>query len=192
MSQNYFNLDSLQHHLLVATPQLDDSPFERAVIYVCNHDDEGTMGVVVNQPLPKVSFKDITESMGIELARPEHLPIIYKGGPVEESRGFVIHSDDYSSDASIFTGGHVLMSATADIVSDIAAGHGPQKVNFCLGYAGWSPGQLEGEIARDSWLVLPADEELIFNTPVNQRYELAQDKLGIHDFTQFHDLAGRA
>lgn len=187
-------LSGLKHTLLIATSELNGSFFERAVIYMCRHDTDGAMGVVVNKPFNKISFGDITKSMGIEdmmAARAAEQPIILRGGPVENNRGFVLHSSDYHIGSTQDVGPNVGLSATADIVSDIAKGKGPSKLNFCLGYAGWNKGQLEDELHTSSWLVVPADPEILFNVPADQRYAAATRKLGLN-VLNFHDMVGQA
>lgn len=188
-------ITNLRDHFLVASSQLNGSAFERAVIYMCNHDESGAMGVMINQPLPSISFNDITESMGIEAmmkARFSAPPIIYNGGPVEKNRGFVIHSTDYKINNTIHVGDAVSLSATADIVNDIAKGHGPNHMNFCLGYAGWEAGQLEHELKDNSWFVVPASEDILFTLPTNQRYDSCTARLGLNNINFFDNSIGLA
>lgn len=185
---------NLQHHLLVATSALNETGFERTVIFVAHHGTEGGMGFVINQPLPKLGFADVARSMGIEeiLAQGRAEPILYKGGPVESTRGFVLHSTDYAMKSSVKISGDFALSAQADIVADIAKGHGPRQLNFCLGYAGWSPGQLEQEIINNDWLMLPATRELVFDVPPHQRYTYATRALGLNPLNFHSEILGRA
>lgn len=183
----------LQNHFLVATPKLDDTEFEKSVVYVCTHNGaEGAMGMVVNHPLDDVSFDEIADSMGVEELGAGTMPIIYNGGPVAEDHGFVIHSDDYVHENTLMVGGHVSLSASADIVMAIAGGRGPHQVNFCLGYAGWEPGQLEEEIAGNSWLVMPATEMVLFNLPPEKRYEACIGGLGLTPLNYNSRIQGAA
>ncbi len=185
---------SLQHHLLVATSALNETGFERTLVFVAHHSPEGSMGFVINQPLPKLGFADVARSMGIEelMAQGRSHPILYKGGPVEASRGFVIHSTDYAHRASVKLSGDFALSAQADIVSDIARGFGPQQLNFCLGYAGWGPGQLEQELIVNDWVILPATRELVFEVPPQQRYTSATRALGLNPLNFHSDVLGKA
>lgn len=180
-------INNLRNHLLVATRALNGTFFERAVIYMVNQGPEGAMGFVINQPLPTVRFEDIARSIGIESmllanqdARPFAMPQVLRGGPVENNRGFVLHSPDYQLKSSIFLSPQVRLSAQTDIVTDIAKGTGPQQATFCLGYAGWGPGQLEAELHTDSWLVLPAQTDILFQTPATDRYAHANHMLGLN------------
>lgn len=174
------HLTSLQNKVLIATPQLNDSFWEEAVIYICTHNDEdGAMGMVVNHPLPDISFAQIAEGMDIDVAAGAPTPIICAGGPVEANRGFVLHSGDYQHESTMQLSESINLSASADIVGAIAEGRGPQKVNFCLGYAGWEAGQLEHEITENSWLIVEADSDLLFDTPQKERYKTAMQRLGV-------------
>lgn len=181
-------ITNLRNHVLLATAELNGTFFERAVIYIANQGDDGAMGFVINQPLPRVNFTDIARSMGIEelLASGRNnpittksLPIIYRGGPVENTRGFVLHTPEYHLDATIKLTPDIALSAQSDIVTDMARGNGPRHANFCLGYAGWTPGQLETELHSNSWLVAPATPELLFKVPPAERYNAATSLLGL-------------
>ena len=126
------------------------------------------------------------------LAQGREQPIVYKGGPVESTRGFVIHSTDYALNASVKINGDFTLSAQADIVADIAKGHGPRQMNFCLGYAGWAPGQLEKELLGNEWLVVPATRELVFEVPAANRYTAATRVLGLTDLNFPTGVVGQA
>jgi putative transcriptional regulator len=192
-------ITELKHTFLVATGELNGSAFERAVIYIVNHSNDGAMGFVINQPQERISFSDITKSMGIEEMMESRAsaagiiaaPIIFKGGPVENNRGFVLHNSDYQKSGTVQVGPGVNLSTTSDVVADIAQGKGPAKLNFCLGYAGWGPGQLEAELIDNGWLVVPADSSILFNVPVNDRYEAATKRLGLNALN-FSDEIGVA
>ena len=181
-------ITTLPNTFLVATASHNNTMFERAVIYLVNHGPEGAMGLTINQPHQGIAFPHIMQSMGIEemLAASAQQPIILKGGPVEHHRGFVLHTADYSLSSTLQLGSNIALSASADIVTDIARGHGPKALNFCLGYAGWGPGQLEEELHENDWLVVPADAKLLFHTPANLRYAAATQKLGL-DALNFPD-----
>jgi putative transcriptional regulator len=194
MGRAVFSLSSLKQQLLVATRTLNDTPFADTVIFIAHHGADGSMGFIINQPLPRLGFTDVARSMGIEemLAMGRTHPIIYKGGPMENTRGFVLHSTDYALHSSVKINADFTLSAQADIVGDIARGQGPQKLNFCLGYAGWAPGQLENELKGNDWLLLPATPDLVFNTPPAERYAAATQAIGLNP-TLFHtEVIGRA
>ena len=175
-------------------PELAGTPFEDSIIYMCNFSEkEGAMGLVVNRPMGNVSFDEIADSMGLPSETADQ-PIIFKGGPVEDNRGFVLHSGDYRHATTLHVEDGVNLSATADIVEAIAEGSGPLQMNFCLGYAGWAPGQLEAELATNSWLVVPADEMILFHLPPEKRYAACLAKVGLtsSQVASFGAVAGAA
>jgi len=178
----------LDGRILVAMPSMADSRFKSAVIYLCAHSKDGAMGIVINQPARKVSFTSLLvqlEVIGAEdairlPARAGSVPVV-KGGPVETSRGFVLHSADYFVDNSTMPiDGEISLTATVDVLRAIARGDGPERAMLALGYAGWAAGQLETEIRHMGWLNCPADEGLIFDGMLDTKYERALRKLGIH------------
>lgn len=177
----------LDGQLLLAMPTMADNRFARSVIYVCAHSQDGAMGIIVNQPAKKVSFSELL--VQLEVIAPDEairlpaqagsVPVV-KGGPVETGRGFVLHSADYFVDNSTLPiDDGVSLTATVDILRAIAHGTGPHRAMLALGYAGWSPGQLEAEIQHNGWLHCPADQGLIFDTILDTKYERALSKLGI-------------
>lgn len=177
----------LDGQLLLAMPTMADNRFARSVIYVCAHSQDGAMGIVVNRPAKKVSFSELLVQLeviapdeAIRLpARAGSVPVV-KGGPVETGRGFVLHSADYFVDNSTLPiDDGISLTATIDILRAIAQGKGPHRAMLALGYAGWSPGQLEAEIQHNGWLNCPADQGLIFDTMLDTKYERALGKLGI-------------
>jgi putative transcriptional regulator len=177
----------LDGQVLVAMPGMADERFARAVIYICAHSAEGAMGIVLNRPAADLSFPDLLVQLEIvpEIQR-IHLPQrvgrmqVLIGGPVETSRGFVLHSPDFHIDQSTLPiDDEVCLTATIDILRAIARGEGPSNAVLALGYAGWSAGQLESEIQANGWLNCPADSDLIFNSSIDTKYELAMRKIGI-------------
>ncbi|MDQ0316162.1 YqgE/AlgH family protein [Amorphus orientalis] len=177
----------LEGQLLIAMPTMGDSRFERTVIYMCAHSAEGAMGIVLNQTAEEVSFSDLLVQLEI---LPEGEPIqlpdddegiqVHKGGPVETGRGFVLHSGDYFiSDSTLAIDSDICLTATVEILKAIAEGRGPRQALLALGYAGWAPGQLEAEIQRNGWLTCPADPRIVFAPDVEQKYDLALQKIGI-------------
>ena len=177
----------LDGQMLVAMPGMMDERFSRTLIYLCAHSPEGAMGIVVNKPAADLNFPDLLVQLDISPeAERIRLPHrvgsmqVLMGGPVETSRGFVLHSPDFYLDQSTLPiDDGVCLTATIDILRAIAKGEGPSSAVLALGYAGWSPGQLETEIQANGWLNCPADPELIFKASVPSRYDLALRKIGI-------------
>ena len=177
----------LDGQLLIAMPGMADDRFARAVIYVCAHSAEGAMGIVLNRPAADMSFPDLLVQLDIVPAMERiRLPQtvgkmqVLMGGPVETSRGFVLHSPDFHIEQSTLPiDDGVCLTATIDILRAIARGDGPRSAVLALGYAGWTAGQLESEIQANGWLTCEADAELIFNSSADVRYELAMRKIGI-------------
>ena len=171
----------LDGKMLVAMPGMGDMRFERAVIYMCAHSGEGAMGLMINKPAKELAFPDLLEQLGIETGeKADGGPPIYFGGPVEHGRGFVLHTVDYDSEGSTMrVDARFGMTATVDILKDIAEGRGPRKALLALGYSGWGPGQLEDELRRNGWLTCDADEALIFGTEPGGRWEAAMARIGI-------------
>ncbi len=181
-------MNSLKGQFLVAMPGMGDDRFRETVIYLVGHgDEEGAMGLVVNQTLEDMRFADILE----ELKLGEHEEIIrlsddvrdrevLRGGPVQRSRGFVLHSPDYfRQDNSYAVSDEVCLTATLDVLRAIAYKNAPADALFALGYCGWAPGQLEGEIRNNGWLTVPYSRGLLFDMPIERRYEAALAQLGI-------------
>ena len=189
----------LDGQMLVAMPGMVDERFSRTVIYVCAHSPEGAMGIVVNKPAADLSMPDLLVQLEIipeaELIRlPNRVGRmqVLMGGPVETSRGFVLHTPDFFLDESTLPiDDGICLTATIDILRAIAAGKGPQSAVLALGYAGWSPGQLESEIQANGWLNCPADPGLIFGTGLDAKYDLALRKIGI-DLAMLSSEAGHA
>jgi putative transcriptional regulator len=177
----------LDGQFLVAMPGMADERFSRAVIYVCAHSAEGAMGIVLNRPAPNVSVPDLLVQLEIipELERirlPQKVGRmqVLMGGPVETSRGFVLHSPDFHiAQSTLPIDDEVCLTATVDILRAIARGDGPKNAILALGYAGWGAGQLETELQANGWLNCPADAELIFDASADVRYELALRRIGI-------------
>jgi putative transcriptional regulator len=177
----------LDGQLLIAMPVMSDPRFARSVIYLCAHSEDGAMGLIINQRASHISFPDLLDRLGIEPAEGEDgtsddvsTMSIHVGGPVETGRGFVLHSADYfADDSTLPIEDGVCLTATIDILKAIAAGNGPNRAILALGYAGWSPGQLESEIHANGWLNCPADPDLIFDTNLEAKYTRALAKIGI-------------
>lgn len=176
---------SLAGHLLIAMPSIQDPNFERSVVLLCAHSEQGAMGFVLNKLAPMTMFSDLIEMTdigeGLDDLPPDVLSIpVRLGGPVDGQRGFVVHSNDREGDDMTLTvpGGYVV-TATIDVLRDIALQRGPRLRLITLGYSGWSPGQLENEILNNGWLHCPADVDLVFLQPIERLYDAALAKLGV-------------
>jgi putative transcriptional regulator len=182
---------ALTGQLLVAMPQMSDPRFARAVVYLCAHSAEGAMGLVVNRLIDSLSFSSLLEQLGVELgAEGADMPVHF-GGPVEASRGFVLHTTDYVQDSTLVNDQEIGLTATVDMLKVIAAGGGPRQSVLALGYAGWAPGQLDAEIQANGWLLVPADLELLFGLDNGAKWQRSLDKLGI-DLSLLSSEAGHA
>lgn len=173
----------LAGHLLVAMPQMNDPRFERAVIYVCAHNPEGAMGLVVNKLFEQLSFPDLLEQLNIATGPRLQQIRVHFGGPVESGRGFVLHSDDYVREGTMVVNTGFALTATVDILKAIADGDGPHSSILALGYSGWGPGQLETEIAANGWLHVAADSDLVFGGDLERKWQKALSKIGISPTT---------
>ena len=154
---------SLAGQLLVATPDLHDSHFQQAVVYMLRHDESGAMGLVVNQPLGDVPLARLLDQAGMDSAGAAGSIHLHVGGPVETARVFVLHTDDYAAPGTLRVGGGLALTWQAEILRALTAGAGPRRAVFALGYAGWGPGQLEGELRAGDWVSVPADEGIVFD-----------------------------
>jgi len=183
--------DSLSGQLLIAMPGLQDSRFAKTVIYICAHNADGAMGLVVNREIDSISFPDLLDQLELPpISAAEEIRIQF-GGPVESGRGFVLHSPDYVQESTMVVDSSVALTATIDIVRDIADGEGPRRKMLALGYSGWGPGQLDQEILANGWLHVAADDELVFGEDLDGKWEMAMGKLGI-DPRMLSDDAGHA
>lgn len=181
----------LAGQMLIAMPQMRDPRFARTVVYVCAHSAEGAMGLVVNRLFDALTFSDLLEQLGID-ATPRCSDVrIHFGGPVEAGRGFVLHSTDYVAESTLVVDNEVALTATVDVLRAISEGSGPLLNLLALGYAGWSPGQLDQEILENVWLNVPADADLLFGKELDHKWERAIGKLGI-DFGMLSGEAGHA
>lgn len=182
----------LSGKLLIAMPGMGDPRFERSVIFVCAHSEDGAMGLVVNKPSPDLTFPKLLEQLSIESGGGGRDIRVYIGGPVENGRGFVLHSSDYASNSSTLEVDDTFgMTATLDILEDIARGRGPGAALLALGYAGWGPGQLEQEIAQNGWLTCDARADIVFSVDDTAKWVAALRSLGVDPVT-LSGSAGRA
>ena len=185
------NFDSLANHFLIAMPSLADENFARSVTLICEHSDEGAMGIVINR-LTDLHLGDIFEQLGIEQSKAANAQsVVYLGGPVQNNRGFVLHEPLGNWESTLSVTDKFGVSTSRDILEAIAENRGPEKFMVALGYAGWGAGQLEQELADNVWLCGPADYSIIFDTPWQQRWEAAAALMGI-DLSQISNQIGHA
>ena len=185
----------LDGQLLIAMPAMGDPRFSRSVIYLCAHSSEGAMGIIINQRAPNISFTELLEQLHIvptedRISLPPSLSAmaVHLGGPVETGRGFVLHSADYfKAESTLPIDESMCLTATIDILRDIAKGSGPNRALLALGYAGWAPGQLEDEIQSNGWLNCPANPELVFDPEVDLKYNKALGVLGVDPIRLVND-----
>jgi putative transcriptional regulator len=163
----------LTGQLLIAMPAMADSRFAQAVIYVCAHTPDGAMGLVVNRPLAKPSFDDLLRQLEIEPLPPARRIRLCIGGPVDNARGFVLHTTDWTGEGSLRVNDALALTASLDVLKALAEGGGPREGILALGYAGWGPGQLDAEMQQNAWLSLPAQENLVFGAEHETKWRRA-------------------
>ncbi len=181
----------LAGRLLIALPTMLDPRFSQSVIYLCSHNEHGAMGLIVNQVMEAVNFCDMLEAMNIKADYAQPKRQVHFGGPVEEERGFVLHSADYSCEETLEIKSGVSLTATIDILTLIASGRGPKNSLFALGYAGWGPGQLDAEIQGNSWMFGAPETEILFGEEHAQKWSLATSRAGI-DLSALSSESGNA
>ena len=176
----------LDGQLLIAMPGMSDPRFERSVIYMCAHSEQGAMGIIINKATPMMSFGELLSQIDLGPEEggtppPElmQMPVLF-GGPVEQGRGFVLHTNDYfTDDSSLPVAENIALTATVDILRAIADGRGPKPSLLALGYAGWGPGQLDAEMQANGWLTVDSDQALMFDADLDTKWERAIAKIGV-------------
>lgn len=181
----------LTGQFLMAMPSIGDDRFDRTLIYLCAHTPERAMGLVINKPHTDLDFEGLLAQLDIEVDSISQDITVHAGGPVEPGRGFVLHSADYVQDSSLVVSETVALTATVDVLKGLAIGKGPRNAMLALGYAGWSAGQLDEELANNAWLTAPGDDEILFNTDAEQKYPRAMAMLGV-DLSMLSTEAGHA
>ena len=181
----------LTGQLLIAMPSMADPRFQQSVIYVCAHTPDGAMGLVLNRPIVKPTFDDLLKQLNVEPVPPAREIKLYAGGPVENARGFVLHTSDWTGEGSLRVTGETALTASLDVLKVIAEGGGPRECVLALGYAGWGPGQLDQEIQQNSWLSVSADETLLFDKEHDTKWRRAFAKLRV-DPLLLSGVAGHA
>ena len=172
-------------------PSLEDGNFSQSVTYICEHDENGALGITINRPID-IQLKEIFAQLNIEALHSDTgEQFIFIGGPVQQDRGFLLHSPHGNWDSSLKVTDSIAVTTSKDILEAIAQDNGPEKVIIALGYAGWGPGQLEYELSQNAWLSCPANEDILFNTPTEKCWEAAASLLGI-DLQLLSSDAGHA
>ncbi len=179
-------MDSLENQLLIAMPTLGDPYFNKTVTYICEHNDEGAMGLIINLPV-NLSLNELLAQLEDEKEKIEEQnehtdkleQRVLSGGPVAQERGFVLHSPQSCWSSSLSLSDDIMITTSKDILLSLGTKAAPENYMVTLGYAGWGPGQLEEELQSNSWLTTPADADILFNTPIEQRWKKATEKLGI-------------
>ena len=184
-------MSTLQDHFLIAMPAMGDPNFDGTVTYLCKHNEEGALGIVINRLLD-MQVADIFEQLELEVLdeRQAERPAL-AGGPVHPSTGFVLHQDERTFESTLDSSAAIKVTISQDVLQSMAAGDSPWPALVALGYAGWEAGQLEAEIAANAWLSVPADPALIFDTPFDQRWAAAAGLLGVN-ISQRTSYAGHA
>lgn len=183
---------SLENHFLIAMPTLHDPFFRRTVTYICEHSAEGAMGLIINHPID-INVSELLSKIDIDTSGIAQITpnTVYSGGPVQTDRGFVLHSPQHGWNSSLRLSDDIMVTTSKDILEAIANNNSPEHYIITLGYSGWTAGQLEQELAQNSWLTIPADPVLLFNTPPHLRWERAAEKLGV-DMRQMSSEVGHA
>lgn len=184
---------NLTNQFLIAMPGMADDNFSRSVVYLCEHNENGALGLVINKPID-ITLRNLFEKVDLTLEAPDLADQpVYFGGPVQTERGFVLHEPLQDASVSPYNAtltvpGGLAMTTSRDVLEAMSGGHGPRRVLITLGYSGWSAGQLEDEIGRNGWLTVDAHPAVIFDTPVEQRYDRALSLLGIQASMLSHDV----
>ncbi|MDF2179492.1 YqgE/AlgH family protein [Aliiglaciecola sp. CAU 1673] len=185
-------MQSFENHFLIAMPSLEDPYFSRSLTYICEHNEQGAMGIVINQPTGlklKDMLKQVDESILVEDGKAGQA--VLAGGPVSTDRGFILHTTQPGWSSSLALTSDIMVTTSKDILQVLGNSKGPDKSLVALGYAGWSAGQLEDEIQSNSWLLIEADLELLFDVPIHKKWQAAVNKLGV-DIWQLAPDSGHA
>ena len=181
---------NLTNHFLIAMPNMADPYFSRTLTYICEHNDQGALGLVVNRPID-MTLQALFERLSLRLDGDMAGAPIYFGGPVQTDRGFVLHEPAGNWQSTLRVRDLIGLTTSKDILEAVGRGDGPKRMLVTLGYAGWSPGQLEHELSQNAWLTVEARDGIIFETPAEERLPAAMELLGV-DFARLQDEAGHA
>lgn len=169
---------SLVGRFLVAAPSMSDERFQKSVVFICKHDDDGALGIIVNNTVNDLPLGQVYRQLGIEVPLAAAQQPVLFGGPVETSRGLVLHSADYKRDETLLIDGGLALTASLEILKDMASGSGPRQAWLALGHSGWAPGQLDLEMQDNAWLVVDANASLVFDADFDAKWQRALDLLG--------------
>ena len=190
---------SLVGRFLVAAPSMPDERFRKSVVFLCKHDDDGALGIIVNNSVDDLPLGQVYKQLGIDVPSTGAARPVLFGGPVEPSRGLVLHSADYKREETLLIDGGLALTASVEILKDMADGSGPQNAWLALGHSGWAPGQLDREMQDNAWLVVEGDAELVFDADFAAKWQRALDRLGgkggaggRFDLASFSPESGRA
>ena len=190
---------SLVGRFLVAAPSMPDERFRKSVVFLCKHDDDGALGIIVNNSVDDLPLGQVYKQLGIDVPPTEAARPVLFGGPVEPSRGLVLHSADYKREETLLIDGGLALTASVEILKDMADGSGPQNAWLALGHSGWAPGQLDREMQDNAWLVVEGDADLVFDADLAAKWQRALDRLGgkggaggRFDLASFSPESGRA
>jgi putative transcriptional regulator len=179
-------MKSFSNHFIISMPHMNDPIFSKSLIYICEHDDDGAMGLIINKPMISENASDIIQQTGLTQIEPP--PDIYFGGPVNLEMGLILHDANYNIEGTLTISKSVALTSNKQIVLDLKNGGGPDEFRFSFGYAGWGKGQIEREIENGDWLLMPADDDFIFSIPNTDKWKKAASKFGI----DILDLGGSA
>jgi putative transcriptional regulator len=171
--------DSLAGQLLVAAPGMSDPRFAETVILVVRHDNTGAMGIVINRPVAAMSLDDLLSSIGQPPVGAEEEIVIHTGGPMQQQVGFLLHSPDYKTEGTLRVTDQIAMTSRPEMITDMAAGKGPRQFLLAFGYAGWGPGQLEGEMMHGDWFAVPTDTAIVFDDDDSTKWQRASERRGV-------------
>jgi putative transcriptional regulator len=179
-------MKSFSNHFIISMPHMNDPIFSKSLIYICEHDNDGAMGLIINKPMISENAADIIQQTGLAQIEPQ--PDIYFGGPVNLEMGLILHDANYNIEGTLTISKSVALTSNKQIVLDLKNGGGPDEFRFSFGYAGWGKGQIEREIENGDWLLMPADDDFIFSIPNTDKWKKAASKFGI----DILDLGGSA
>ena len=180
------SMESFSNHFLISMPHMNDPIFTKSMIYVCENNPEGSLGIIINKPMVYQNAVDILQKTGLEKIQPA--PEIYFGGPVNIEMGLILHNAGYEIEGTLTVSNAIALTSNKQIINDLKTGGGPEQFRFSMGYAGWGQGQLEREIENGDWLLMPADVDFIFSIPDADKWKAVATRLGI----DISDLGGSA
>jgi len=182
-------MKNFSNHFLISMPHINDPIFSKSLIYLCENDSKGSLGLIINKPMVSENAVEILQKTGLEVLKP--LPEVYFGGPVNIQMGLVLHESEYEIEGTLKISNSIALTSNKQIVNDIKSGDGPNIFRFSMGYAGWEKGQLEEEIGKGDWLLIPAEKKFVFSTPDIDKWQVVSAQHGI-DISNLGGSAGIA